>query len=146
MLTPVRSVEEGSSRWVTWCVQPPSSMRLCARSNEYQIGPTSPWSVGGGAFELGFSSSNILFSWAGSLEDWSISASRVCSRSCACAESAEKAAVATAADPAPRKLLRDTFSTWVEGCVSGFIVSLPLWHVMASQPGFPLLRESECMW
>ena len=42
---------------------------LCARSNEYQMVPTSPLSVGGGVFEFGFSSSSVLFSGPGSLAE-----------------------------------------------------------------------------
>src|SRR5262245_66026901 len=67
MFTPARSLEEGSSRCVTWWVQPPSCTRRGARSKEYQSGPGLPRSVKGGALLLGFCPSSGLFSGPGSL-------------------------------------------------------------------------------
>src|SRR3984885_5560951 len=107
MLTPAMSLEEGRTRSVTSWVHPPSSTRFFTRSKEYQIGTTSPWSVGGGVLEFGFKSSRDLFSGPGSLEEWSCSAFCVLALSCALAVRPAKAAVARATELMPRKLLRD---------------------------------------
>src|SRR6266853_5889830 len=69
ILTPARSLELGSTLTETLLVQPPSSTRLVVRSKEYHIGSMCPWSVGGGRFEFGFSSSRGLFSGPGLLEE-----------------------------------------------------------------------------
>src|ERR1700677_1179750 len=79
-------------------------MRLWVKSNEYQIGPTSPLSVGGGVFEFGFSFSSATFSGPGSLADESCSAVRVFARVCALAAPPAKAAVANV-EPIPIMLL-----------------------------------------
>src|SRR5216683_3781730 len=86
-------------------------MRLCVRSKEYQMGPTSPLSVGGGVFELGFSARSGLFSCPGLLEEWSPSAFCVPSRVCAWALNPTNAAAAKAAEPIPRTLLLETPSS-----------------------------------
>src|SRR6266481_6594077 len=96
-------------------------MRLCVRSKEYQMGPTSPLSVGGGVFEWGFSARSGLFSCPGLLEEWSPSALRVPSLVCAWALNSPNAAAANAAEPIPRTLLLETPSWMTLSFLSSLI-------------------------
>src|SRR6266478_5026143 len=72
------------------------------------MGPTSPLSVGGGMFELGFCFRSGLFSCPGLLDEWSPSAWCVPSRVCAWSLNPANAAAAKAAEPIPRTLLLET--------------------------------------
>ena len=54
--TPAIAFDTGKSRTVTCLVQPPESISLCARSNEYLNAITLPLSVSGGHTESGFCS------------------------------------------------------------------------------------------
>src|SRR5713226_6870806 len=85
------------------------------------MGPTSPLSVGGGVFELGFSARSGLFSCPGLLEEWSPSAFCVPSRVCAWALSPANAAAAKAAEPIPRTLLLETPSCIILSFFSSLI-------------------------
>src|SRR6478752_3046811 len=78
MVTPARSCEEGSSFAVTCLVHPPSCMRRCVRSKEYQMGIVSPLSVIGGRFELGFAPARTLLIGPGLLAEWFCSPFRTC--------------------------------------------------------------------
>src|SRR6266550_3740266 len=100
-------------------------MRFCVKSKEYQMGPTSPLSVGGGVFELGFSFRSGLFSCPGLLEEWSPSAWRVPSRVCACAVSPANVAAANAAEPIPRTLLLENPSCLLLPFFSSLITFFP---------------------
>ena len=60
--TPAMVFEIARSRTVTWRVQPPESISLCDRSNEYLKGNIVPLSVSGGQTESGLSESlPVLF-------------------------------------------------------------------------------------
>src|SRR5216683_3007565 len=100
-------------------------MRLCVRSKEYQMGPTSPLSVGGGMFELGFCFRSGLFSCPGLLDEWSPSAWCVPSRVCAWALNPPNAAAAKAAEPIPRTLLLETPACIISSFFSSLIAFLP---------------------
>src|SRR2546428_3131543 len=89
------------------------------------MGPTSPLSVGGGVFELGFSARSALFSCPGLLEEWSPSAWRVPSRVCACAVSPANVAAANAAEPIPRTLLLENPSCILLPFFSSLITFFP---------------------
>src|SRR5713101_5680040 len=94
------------------------------------MGPTSPLSVGGGVFELGFSARSGLFSCPGLLEEWSPSAFCVPSRVCAWALNPANAAAAKAAEPIPRTLLLDTPSCIIFSFVSSLIAFFPYpWRI-----------------
>src|SRR5712671_5806498 len=85
------------------------------------MGPTSPKSVGGGVFELGFCARSGLFSCPGLLDEWSPSAFCAPSRVCACALNPANAAAAKAAEPIPRTLLLETPSCIILCFFSSFI-------------------------
>src|SRR5437870_13696109 len=98
------------------------------------MGPTSPLSVGGGVFELGFSARSALFSCPGLLEEWSPSAWRVPSRVCACAVSPANVAAANAAEPIPRTLLLESPSCILLPFFSSLITFFPCLR-MCSESG-----------
>src|SRR5712675_31356 len=85
------------------------------------MGPTSPKSVGGGVFELGFCARSGLFSCPGLLDEWSPSAFCAPSRVCACALNPANAAAAKAAEPIPRTLLLETPSCVILSFCSSLI-------------------------
>ncbi len=104
--TPAMVVEIGSSRTVTWRVQPPPSTRLRARENEYLNGRTIPLSVEGGHAESGFSASRAVFCGPGSL---SLGALCAAARCCCCGLASDRwarasaVAAVNAAEPIPNK-------------------------------------------
>src|SRR5258708_22378028 len=85
------------------------------------MGPTSPKSVGGGMFELGFWARRGLFSCPGLLDEWSPSAFCAPSRVCAWALNPANAAAANAAEPIPKTLLLETPSCIILSFFSSLI-------------------------
>ena len=133
IVTPARSFDGGSSRSVTWCVQPPASSRLGVMSKEYHVGPGFPVSVNGGLLESGFSASSGAFSGPGSLALSPCRPDIVCSRLCANAPELISPAPASAA--APTKLRRETV---------GSPASLSPTSCPASFPAPFAVRKSSC--
>ena len=89
------------------------------------MGPTSPKSVGGGVFELGFSFRSGLFSCPGLLEEWSPSAFCAPSRVYAWALNPTNAAAAKAAEPIPRTVLLESPSCIILSFFSSLIAFFP---------------------
>src|SRR6267154_4320803 len=103
------------------------------------MGPTSPKSVGGGVFELGFSSRSGLFSCPGLLEEWSPSAFCTPSRVCAWALNPANAAAAKAAEPIPKILLLETPSciilSFFSTLIAFFLIHGEFDRIRALNPG-----------
>src|ERR1700738_1723113 len=99
------------------------------------MGPTSPKSVGGGVFELGFSPRSGLFSCPGLLEEWSPSAFWAPSRVCAWALNPANAAAAKAAEPIPRTLLLETppciMLSFFSSLIAFFLIHAEFDHIRA---------------
>src|SRR5258708_2557257 len=104
------SSDEGSSRVVTCRVHPPSWMRRCTRSKEYQIGVTSPRSVVGGRYESGFKASRALLIGPGLVADRFPSPFATCSLVCPNPVTDPRAPALRAAAAAPKTERRPTES------------------------------------
>src|SRR5882762_778749 len=113
------------------------------------MGPTSPLSVGGGVFELGFCARSGLFSCPGLLDEWSPSAFCAPSLVCAWALNPPNAAAAKAAEPIPRTLLLETPSCMILSFFSSLIACFPIYgeidHSRALHSGTSKWNSSPCL-
>src|SRR5580658_1976369 len=103
--TPAMVVEIGNSRTVTCRVQPPLSIRLCAREKEYLNGLTVPLSVEGDHSESGFSAARGRFCAPGLVSFGALWLAGRCACGAACASlgpaMVSAAAAARTAEPTP---------------------------------------------
>src|SRR6202522_1545810 len=95
--TPAIFFDSGKSRTVTWRVQPPDSMRLCDKANEYLNGGCPPASVSGGYTESGSCASSPGFFGPNSCSLMPVCVSLLISFVCCAAARIERLAAATRA-------------------------------------------------